>query len=184
MPSSAVLQDRVALVTGGATGLGRVYALRLAAEGADVCAADVSVAGVKETARLVEEKGRKGLGVEMDVTTEEQTVWEAREQRLDREIERQRRRIEAAEDDAARGRFEQKIAALEEQRQAEPRIRALWSRGVPSPTYLLQRGDYRRPGQVVQPGAPSVLDTEGTTYVVTSPRDDGSATGRRLALAR
>lgn len=68
------LKNRVALVTGAATGLGRVYALRLAAEGADVCAADVSVSGVQETARLVVESGRKALAVEMDVTSEEQTL--------------------------------------------------------------------------------------------------------------
>lgn len=68
------LENRVAFITGAATGLGRVYALRLAAEGADICAADVSVAGVEETARLVAAKGRKALAVEMDVTSEEQTL--------------------------------------------------------------------------------------------------------------
>ena len=33
------LQNRVAMVTGAATGLGKVYALHLADEGADICAA-------------------------------------------------------------------------------------------------------------------------------------------------
>ena len=68
------LLDRVALVTGAATGLGRAYAVRLAAEGAHVCATDVSFAGVQGTARLVAAKGRKALAVEMDVTSEQQTV--------------------------------------------------------------------------------------------------------------
>ena len=68
------LENRVALVTGAATGLGRAYAVRLAAEGAHVCAADVNFAGVQKTARLVAAEGRKALAVEMDVTSEEQTL--------------------------------------------------------------------------------------------------------------
>lgn len=68
------LKDRIALVTGAATGLGRVYALRLADEGAHVCAADVNGPGAEETAGLVEEKGRKGFAVAMDVTSEEETA--------------------------------------------------------------------------------------------------------------
>ncbi len=68
------LENRVALVTGAATGLGRVYAVRLAKEGAHVCAADVNLGGVEETARLVAAKGRKALAVEMDVTSERQTT--------------------------------------------------------------------------------------------------------------
>jgi len=72
------LQNRVAVVTGAATGLGRVYALRLAAEGADVCAADIDVAGVEKTAAMIREKGRKSLALKMDVTSEEETVKGAR----------------------------------------------------------------------------------------------------------
>ncbi len=67
------LAERVALVTGAATGLGRAYAVRLAAEGAQVCATDVNFAGVQGTARLVARKGRQALAVEMDVTSERQT---------------------------------------------------------------------------------------------------------------
>ena len=117
------------------------------------------------------------------VTTEERTAWEAREQRLDRMVARLQPQLEAAEEDAARQRIEGKIASVEAQRRPEPQIRALWSRGVPSPTYLLQRGDYRRPGQVVEPGPPSVLAPAGTMFEVNPPRDDASSTGRRLALA-
>lgn len=72
------LLDRVALVTGAATGLGRAYAVRLAEEGAHVCATDVNFAGVQETARLVAGKGRKVLALEMDVTSEQQILDGAR----------------------------------------------------------------------------------------------------------
>ncbi len=68
------LQDRVAVVTGAATGLGRVYALRLAYEGAHVCVADINLEGVEKTANLIRETGRDALALKMDVTSEEETV--------------------------------------------------------------------------------------------------------------
>ncbi len=68
------LQGRVAVVTGAATGLGKIYALRLASEGADVCVADINKEGVEKTADLVREKGRKAIAIKMDVTSEDETV--------------------------------------------------------------------------------------------------------------
>jgi 3-oxoacyl-[acyl-carrier protein] reductase len=72
------LQNRVAVVTGAATGLGRVYALRLATEGADVSVADIDAQGVEQTATMIREKGRKSLALKMDVTSEEDTMKGAR----------------------------------------------------------------------------------------------------------
>lgn len=60
------LQDKVVLVTGAARGLGRAYALRLAAEGAAVVVGDVR--DCVETAAAVEEAGGRCLPVELDVT--------------------------------------------------------------------------------------------------------------------
>jgi NAD(P)-dependent dehydrogenase (short-subunit alcohol dehydrogenase family) len=48
---------RVALLTGAASGIGRATAVRLAAEGASVVAADVSEDGLAETASLIREAG-------------------------------------------------------------------------------------------------------------------------------
>ena len=62
------LAGKAAIVTGAASGNGRAMAVRFAAEGADVVVADVDVAGVEETARLVGAQGRRGLAVRCDVS--------------------------------------------------------------------------------------------------------------------
>ena len=50
-------EQKVALVTGAASGLGRATALRLATEGADIFAADLDTDGLSETAAIVREAG-------------------------------------------------------------------------------------------------------------------------------
>ena len=80
--------------------------------------------------------------------------------------------------------LEREIAWLQYKQEPEPRIRALWDRGAPSPTYLLQRGDYLSPGRLVGPGVPSVLTDGRTPFRVEPPWPGSSKTGRRLALAR
>jgi hypothetical protein len=77
---------------------------------------------------------------------------------------------------------ERKIKLLEFEKQPEPKIRALWDRGEPTPTYILRRGDPALPGPRVSPGVPAVL-TDGKTPFNAVPPFPGS-TGRRLAFAR
>jgi meso-butanediol dehydrogenase / (S,S)-butanediol dehydrogenase / diacetyl reductase len=62
------LNGKVAIVTGGARGIGRAISLRLAAEGADVAIVDVDLEGAKATAGEVESLGRRALPLKVDVT--------------------------------------------------------------------------------------------------------------------
>ena len=59
---------KVAFVTGAASGIGRAVALAFAREGASAVVTDVSVQGVQETARLIEERGGRALSITCDVT--------------------------------------------------------------------------------------------------------------------
>lgn len=61
------LQGKVAVVTGGGSGLGREFCLELAKEGVRVVAADVNTAGAEETARLVTDAGGEAMAVEANV---------------------------------------------------------------------------------------------------------------------
>jgi 2-hydroxycyclohexanecarboxyl-CoA dehydrogenase len=62
------MSERVALVTGGARGIGRAICLDLAADGRWVAVADVRVGEAAETAAAVEALGRRAAAVEIDVT--------------------------------------------------------------------------------------------------------------------
>lgn len=62
------LTGRVAVVTGGNGGIGRAAASKLAAAGADVVITDVTLEGAENIISGVEESGRKGLALMMDVT--------------------------------------------------------------------------------------------------------------------
>jgi hypothetical protein len=62
------LTDRIALVTGAASGLGRQIALGLASFGADLAVADINFAGAEETARKVHAVGRKAMALQVDIT--------------------------------------------------------------------------------------------------------------------
>jgi NAD(P)-dependent dehydrogenase (short-subunit alcohol dehydrogenase family) len=64
------LEGKVALITGGGSGIGRACALRFAKEGANICVADIDLAAATESARQVDAAGRKSLPVQVDTTNE------------------------------------------------------------------------------------------------------------------
>ena len=67
------LLDRIALVTGGAQGLGRALCLRLAQEGAHVVVADLNGEQAEVTAQeIAAASGRRTLAVTVDVSDEDQ----------------------------------------------------------------------------------------------------------------
>jgi 3-oxoacyl-[acyl-carrier protein] reductase len=73
------LQDRVAIVTGGARGLGKAFSLAVAAEGAAVVVADILEEAAAETALEIKNIGGSAIALKADVTSEEETEAMARE---------------------------------------------------------------------------------------------------------
>ncbi len=66
------LADKVAIITGGATGIGRAASVLFAREGAAVTVADRNVPQGHRTVAMVEEVGGRALFVETDVSKTEQ----------------------------------------------------------------------------------------------------------------
>ena len=68
-----LLQDQIAIVTGGAQGLGQAICFRLAREGAHVLVADLNMEGAEQTvSQIMGETDRRALARQVDVTEEEQ----------------------------------------------------------------------------------------------------------------
>ncbi|NLJ26093.1 MAG: 3-oxoacyl-[acyl-carrier-protein] reductase [Firmicutes bacterium] len=64
------LANKVAIVTGGARGIGQAIALRLAEEGAEIAICDVQPSD--KTVAQIEELGRAALALKVDITQESQ----------------------------------------------------------------------------------------------------------------
>src|SRR5205823_12076644 len=63
------VDGKVALVTGGASGIGRATALTFAREGAKLVIADMNAEGGQQTVHMITEKGGEGTFVQVDVTS-------------------------------------------------------------------------------------------------------------------
>jgi NAD(P)-dependent dehydrogenase (short-subunit alcohol dehydrogenase family) len=63
-----LVENKVALITGAGSGIGRASALAFAREGAKVVVADMSAEAGEETVRLIEEAGGEAMFVKTDVS--------------------------------------------------------------------------------------------------------------------
>src|SRR5512141_1863327 len=71
-----LLEDKIALVTGGGQGLGQAISARLAHEGCHVVVADLNEQAAVDTAANIEktEADRKAIALKVDVTDESQVA--------------------------------------------------------------------------------------------------------------
>lgn len=65
---------RTALVTGGASGIGREICKALAADGRNVAVADIQTDAANETAELITAAGGKAIAIKMDITDRDQVT--------------------------------------------------------------------------------------------------------------
>jgi NAD(P)-dependent dehydrogenase (short-subunit alcohol dehydrogenase family) len=65
------LTDKVAIITGAASGIGKATALRFGQEGAKVMCADINAEGAEKTARQIADTGGEAASVRANVASEE-----------------------------------------------------------------------------------------------------------------
>jgi NAD(P)-dependent dehydrogenase (short-subunit alcohol dehydrogenase family) len=66
------IKGKVALITGGASGMGKATAFLFAKEGAKVVIADTDVVGGREVAREIRRRGGEAIAIKTDVSKEKQ----------------------------------------------------------------------------------------------------------------
>ena len=100
------LEDRVAIVTGAASGIGAASALAMAAEGARVLVVDLNECGAKATVERIEKAGGQAAAARADVTraADSQAIVEQAGHALGAAGHLLRQRRRAAVEDRRRGR--------------------------------------------------------------------------------
>ena len=63
-----LLKDKVAIITGGAKGMGRAMALKFAEEGCSVAVADISIKDADKVVEKINKKGPEAIAIKCDVT--------------------------------------------------------------------------------------------------------------------
>ncbi|MBY0273321.1 MAG: 3-hydroxybutyrate dehydrogenase [Alphaproteobacteria bacterium] len=66
------LKDKVAVITGAGSGIGKAIAEKFAQEGAKVVIADIDLGAAEVTVKEIQKSGHEAMAVAMDVTNEEQ----------------------------------------------------------------------------------------------------------------
>jgi 3-oxoacyl-[acyl-carrier protein] reductase len=70
---SPVLQDKVAIITGGGRGIGRAFALRFAEEGAKIMIPDISLERAEAVVKEIKAKGGEAAAMLADISDESAT---------------------------------------------------------------------------------------------------------------
>ena len=72
------LEGKVAIVTGGAHGIGKAYCIGLAREGAKVAIADLDLSAAEDVAKIIEDTGGDAIALRVDVSDATSTLEMAR----------------------------------------------------------------------------------------------------------
>jgi 3-oxoacyl-[acyl-carrier protein] reductase len=67
------LKDKIAIITGGAQGIGRAYCQGMAREGAKIVIADINLEAAEKTAQEIKDTGGEAVAVKTDVSSLEST---------------------------------------------------------------------------------------------------------------
>ena len=63
-----LLENRSAVITGGANGMGKAMALRFAREGCDIAVVDLQLEGAKKVVEEIKSGGRKAIAIKADIS--------------------------------------------------------------------------------------------------------------------